>query len=58
MDVSNIRTMLPEEVTLRDMSITIEYFENYKLKAQVSSMRRGSMKTMLPEHYSWLMGVP
>ncbi|KAM0914867.1 hypothetical protein ACQ4PT_011239 [Festuca glaucescens] len=26
-DVSNIRTMLRDEVTLRDMSITIEYFE-------------------------------
>jgi hypothetical protein len=26
-DVSNIRTMLREEVTLRDMSLTVEYFE-------------------------------
>jgi hypothetical protein len=47
MDVSNIRTMLPEEVTLRDMSMTIEYFENYKLKAQVSSMRRGHGRTQV-----------
>ena len=26
-DVSNIRTMLREEVTLRDMSMTMEYFK-------------------------------
>jgi hypothetical protein len=26
-DISNIRTMLREEVTLQDMSLTVEYFE-------------------------------
>jgi hypothetical protein len=31
-DVSNIRTMLREEVTLKDMSLTVEYFK--KMQAQ------------------------
>lgn len=32
-DVSNIRTMLRQEVSLRDMSITIEYFEKRKAES-------------------------
>jgi hypothetical protein len=31
-DVSNIRIMLREEVTLRDMSLTVEYFDRRQAK--------------------------
>jgi hypothetical protein len=46
-DVSNIRSMLRDEVSLRDMSMTVEYFEKGKQKVHTSSMRHNWMLQML-----------
>jgi hypothetical protein len=54
-DISNIRTMLREEVTLKDMSLTIEYFEKRQAENPHFSMLCSLTVTMRLLGYFGLM---